>query len=264
MHVLICDDNAVNRFVSKRLLTQMLGCTVAECENGAEALSIVGRSSVDLVLLDVAMPVLDGFETLQALRDAPEYKHIPVVIMTAERRIEIVRKFVELGIAGYVLKPLRAEKFRAVIDGVRRNLRSTSQISLGRDTPALLVDGNLNYRQFFVQETERYGPIIQAESGAAAVAMFSRGAARIVFIGEDLGVIKADRLVQKLRAMASAYPIRIVALTEKPDGNRPPGIDALMLRTFVASAHHESIRRFVTVSIQVQEQVVEVEAGSDG
>jgi len=118
MHILICDDDAATRFVAKRLLTRDAGCTVAECANGAEALRLVNRGGVDLLLLDIGMPVVDGVEVLSAIRSSQQFAELPVIMLSRESRADIVARLVRLGVSGYLLKPLDAERLKAALDKV--------------------------------------------------------------------------------------------------------------------------------------------------
>lgn len=116
MHILICDDDASTRFVLRRFLTRDYGCAITECENGRLALAMLASSPVDLVILDLNMPVLDGLSTLELIRANPATAGLRVLILTEERGEQTVRRAAALGVAGFCAKPLSASRLRDKLD----------------------------------------------------------------------------------------------------------------------------------------------------
>jgi two-component system chemotaxis response regulator CheY len=122
MQVLICDDDPTTRFVIKRMLTHNFGCTVSECADGAQALEALAREKFTFIFLDLEMPGMNGLETLETIRKTPETKHLPVIVLSNERRREIVQRLLELGISEYLLKPPRAESLVPKVQKLRHSL----------------------------------------------------------------------------------------------------------------------------------------------
>jgi len=258
MHVLVCDDDPSTRFVIKRLLTQNLGCTITECGDGVEVLTKLDDEEADLVFLDIEMPLLDGLEVLEAIRSSPTLKTVPVVMMSRERREDMIVKLVRFGIDGYILKPLRTEKVLAALEPLRTKLATrrkrvrpgqAQDIHLSPDSPAMLVDGNLDYRHFFVTQSQKQGPVIQAASGAAALGLFRQNPVRLVFVGSQLGVLRAELLLGKLRAMAGGQPLRIIGVVDPADPTDASGLgfDDVMLRSYLPDKFKTELRRFSKV-----------------
>jgi CheY-like chemotaxis protein len=135
MHVLVCDDDSGTRFVVRRLLVRTFGCTVTECGDGVEALRLVGAGNVDLLVLDVEMPVMDGVEVLAAIRQSSEYKDLPVLMLSKERRKDVVVRLIKLGVSGYVLKPLSHDTFVAALKVAEAALRAGTPVSPERWQP---------------------------------------------------------------------------------------------------------------------------------
>ena len=104
---LVVDDSRVNRLVLVRLLAG-LGLEVLEAENGVEALDLLRAhaDAIDLVLLDVVMPELDGYETLAAMKADEATRHIPVIIVSAVEELDSVVRCIELGATDYLTKPI--------------------------------------------------------------------------------------------------------------------------------------------------------------
>jgi class 3 adenylate cyclase/CheY-like chemotaxis protein len=114
---LVVDDSRVNRLVLVRQLAA-LGIEAIESENGAEALEQLRATpgAIDLVLLDVIMPELDGYETLAALKADETIRHIPVIIVSGVEEQDSVVRCIELGATDYLTKPINANILRARIN----------------------------------------------------------------------------------------------------------------------------------------------------
>jgi len=104
---LVVDDSRVNRLVLTRLLSG-LGVEVLEAEHGVEALELLRApaTAIDVVLLDVMMPELDGYETLAAMKADDAIRHIPVIMVSGVEEQESVVRCIELGATDYLTKPI--------------------------------------------------------------------------------------------------------------------------------------------------------------
>jgi two-component system cell cycle response regulator len=109
---LVVDDNRLNRMLLGRALTE-LGVEPVEAENGLRALEIMAETPVDVVLLDLLMPVLDGYATLKRLRADDALRHIPVIVITAVDELDSVVRCIEMGATDYLPKPFDAAILRA-------------------------------------------------------------------------------------------------------------------------------------------------------
>jgi two-component system sensor histidine kinase/response regulator len=121
MRVLLVEDNPVNRKLATALL-QKHGHTVYVAENGREALAILDRQKADVVLMDLQMPVMDGFEAIRAIR-AKEQRgggHLPIVALTAYAMQGDRERSLEAGSDDYVTKPIRTTELFAAIERVTR------------------------------------------------------------------------------------------------------------------------------------------------
>jgi class 3 adenylate cyclase len=114
---LVVDDSRVNRLILVRQLTG-LQLEVLEAENGIEALELLRAdpAAVDVVLLDVLMPELDGYETLAAMKADEAIRHIPVIIVSGVEELESVVRCIELGATDYLAKPIDPAILRARIN----------------------------------------------------------------------------------------------------------------------------------------------------
>ena len=103
--ILVVDDDPVIRVLSTRALTA-LGCEVEEAEDGQQALSMIDRSAPDLVLLDVEMPGISGFETCALIRERDPGREIPVLIATGHTDSDTIEKAFQSGATDFITKPL--------------------------------------------------------------------------------------------------------------------------------------------------------------
>ena len=102
--ILVVDDVPDNLLLAGTLLKDLYKVKVAT--NGEKALAIVAADPPDLILLDVMMPVMDGYETCRRLKNQPELIDIPVIFLTAKGEVEDEEKGFQLGAVDYIVKPL--------------------------------------------------------------------------------------------------------------------------------------------------------------
>jgi adenylate cyclase len=124
--LLIVDDNKVNRLLLGRGLEQQ-GHAVDFAENGVQALDKLARERFDLILLDIQMPELDGYQVLERIIQDPDLRDIPVIMTTATEEIESVVRCIELGAEDYLTKPVNAVLLRARINASLEKKRLRDQ-----------------------------------------------------------------------------------------------------------------------------------------
>ena len=110
--LLVVDDNRVNRLLVGRTLEQF-GHRVTFAENGRLALEMLRSRPADLVLLDIEMPEMNGYQTLEALRADPKLRDIPVVMMSSVDEVDSVARCIEMGAEDYLFKPVNGVLLRA-------------------------------------------------------------------------------------------------------------------------------------------------------
>jgi two-component system sensor histidine kinase/response regulator len=108
--LLLAEDNRVNQALASRLLEKH-GYTVVIAENGREALLALDRESFDLVLMDVQMPEMDGFEATAAIRERERItgSRLPIIAMTAHAMKGDEARCLRAGMDGYISKPISAQ-----------------------------------------------------------------------------------------------------------------------------------------------------------
>lgn len=103
--ILVIDDDDMNLQIAKMILEKKLPCKVIGVDNGFDGLEILRTQRVNLVLLDILMPVYDGIEMLRDIRGNEKIKDIPVMMLTASGDIDDIQKAGKLGVKDYIKKP---------------------------------------------------------------------------------------------------------------------------------------------------------------
>ena len=116
--VLIAEDNATNRELLREIL-QERGCTVLEACNGQEVLCIMEQEQADVVLMDIGMPVMDGYATVRRIRQNPRFASLPVVAVTAFAMQGDRETILSSGFDGYLSKPVNP---RSIVEELSRLL----------------------------------------------------------------------------------------------------------------------------------------------
>ena len=111
--LLVVDDNEDNRYTLSLQLNVLGYHNIAIATNGHEALSVLHSKPFDLVLLDIMMPELNGYEVLERMRSSPELRNIPVIMISAVGELDSVVRCIELGAEDYLPKPFEPTLLRA-------------------------------------------------------------------------------------------------------------------------------------------------------
>ncbi len=110
--ILVVDDDLLNRLVLSTNLQEQ-GYEVAMAENGRQALDILSSQPFDVVLLDLVMPELDGFQVLEHMKRDSAQREIPVIVISALDEMESIIRCIEMGATDYLPKPFDAALLRA-------------------------------------------------------------------------------------------------------------------------------------------------------
>jgi PAS domain S-box-containing protein len=116
LNILLAEDNLVNQKITTRML-EKLGHAVTVANNGREALDAIGAQAFDLILMDIQMPEMSGFEATEAIRrqERASGKHLPIIALTAHAMDGDRERCLESGMDGYVSKPVRGEELARAI-----------------------------------------------------------------------------------------------------------------------------------------------------
>jgi class 3 adenylate cyclase len=111
--LLVVDDNEDNRYTLTRRLTREGYTNLTTANHGRQALELLRSKKFDLMLLDIMMPEMNGYEVLEQLKADPELRHLPVIMISAVGEVDSVVRCIELGAEDYLPKPFDATLLRA-------------------------------------------------------------------------------------------------------------------------------------------------------
>ena len=115
MKVLIIEDSPIMRMMLKGLLRQVNIMDVIETSNGLEGLKILNQESIQLILLDLHMPVMDGITFISEINKNSAWTKIPIIIVSSDSETGQVAKAIELGARTYITKPFGIENLKSAL-----------------------------------------------------------------------------------------------------------------------------------------------------
>lgn len=121
-HILVVDDSRMNRLKLSRSLEHQ-GYTVGLAEDGQQALDMLESQTFDVVLLDIIMPGMDGYQVLETIKADPELRHIPVIVISALDEIESAVRCIEMGAEDYLSKPFNPVLLKARLNACLQKKR---------------------------------------------------------------------------------------------------------------------------------------------
>ena len=167
--ILVVDDNASNRDLLSRRL-QREGYRVTSVEGGAAALAMIAAEGFDLVLLDLMMPGMSGFEVLNRLKADGGTRHIPVIMISALDELDSTVRCIEAGAEDYLPKPFNPVLLRARINACLEKKRLLDELHAEKERSEALL---LNLLPRTIVERMRSGQTAIADRVAEATVLFS-------------------------------------------------------------------------------------------
>jgi adenylate cyclase len=147
--LLVVDDNEDNRYILTQRLQREGYHHIQQAADGVEAMGLLTTQNIDLVLLDVLMPEMDGYQVLERIRHDVKLRNIPVIMISAIDEIETVVRCIEAGAEDYLQKPFNAvllrARIRASLEKKRLSDETTRQLQIirsvfGKYVPESIVD----------------------------------------------------------------------------------------------------------------------------
>jgi len=194
--VLIVDDNEVNRDLLVRRLKRQ-GYDVLVASNGFEALELMRSTALDLVLLDIMMPQMNGYQVLETLKADPALRYIPVIMISAVNDIESIVRCIELGAEDYLSKPFNPVLLRARINACLEKKR--------------LRDQEQAYLKKLAAEQEKSEQLLLNILPAPIAARLKQGESTIADSFADVTVLFAD-IVNFTKLSANLSPSELVEI----------------------------------------------------
>lgn len=224
--ILIVDDVAANR-LALRLLVRGPGRRILEADSGTDALRILLAEDISLILLDIEMPDMDGFETADLIRGSSRLKEVPIIFQSAHGSNSRVIQGYGLGAVDFIQKPIVPEILQARVDvflslqrKTRQLERTTSRLALAEARSRSIVetatDGIITFDQRGV--VEMFNPAAERMFGYSAGDIVGGGIESILIFPEGSTLFGSDGLL----ADGAASPVEMVA-TDEARGRRSDG-----------------------------------------
>lgn len=244
MKILVAEDDLVTREILKRVLMP-LADAIVEASNGVEALELIETEDPDFLFTDLQMPLLDGLAVVEAVRGSKSRSKLPIVCMSSVKDRDEITRLVKLGIADYILKPIRPndvqDRLRAVISrhgGWRQSPGMPGERAL------LLVNSDPAFQQLACELLEPHFSVQPATTGAQALRLFQTAVPRasVILVSEELSLLSEVQIVSMITKLA------LEASVETPDfwllsegGETAPDVAAHFSGTVRRSADRDSL-----------------------
>ncbi len=115
--ILLVDDNEVNLTIACKILHKT-GMKITTAQNGQEALNALASQSFDAILMDIQMPVMDGYAATRIIRENPDWQHLPIIAMSANVLVNDVKKALDSGMDAHIAKPLNIDVMLNTINDI--------------------------------------------------------------------------------------------------------------------------------------------------
>jgi adenylate cyclase len=183
-HLLVVDDNKVNRLLLGRSLEQQ-GHQVEMAENGRQALEMMHARPFDLVLLDIEMPEMDGYQVLEKVATDLKIRDIPIIITSALEEIESVVKCIEMGAEDYLTKPVNPVLLKARIGASleKKRLRdqqrelikkfATSEVASDLETSGFALGGKFVEATVMFSDIRSFTSIAESQTPAETIELLN-------------------------------------------------------------------------------------------
>ena len=183
--LLIVDDNEDNRYTLTRRLRREGYANLTTADNGRQALDLIESQPCDLVLLDIMMPQMNGYQVLEHLKSNPALRQIPVIMISAVDELDSVVRCIELGAEDYLPKPFNPALLRARVGASleKKRLRDEVRTSLARE------------REYVAQlkaEKERSEALLRNILPSPVVVRLNAGETPIADRFENVSILFAD------------------------------------------------------------------------
>jgi len=186
MRVLVVDDSKTARSVIRKILNAIGYEDVLEAANGEEALEVVCQETVDFVLCDWNMPVVDGLDFVRALQDSP-YAELPVVMVSSESYASRIIEVIRAGAQGYIRKPFKPATLRDKIEEVKMKLALRRKSDEGSTLAGSLAEVGFPELVQFIASGSLSGQLELANDDESGTLDFRDGEVRAAQLGDRTG-----------------------------------------------------------------------------
>ena len=202
--ILIADDQAMALAAIQAAL-ELEGYKTFVAKDGIEALEILDDTPIDIIIADVAMPRMNGYQLYKAVRQDPRWVRIPFIFLTARSMASDIRYGKELGADDYLTKPFHLEDLRAIISGKLKRIEKITRIAQNENEEDIVVDTlrmSPAQHRFWIGEIE----VSLSVREYALLLHLARNAGKVVSL-ETLCQVTHDLDTNKVEAGSLLYPL---------------------------------------------------------
>ncbi len=245
--VLLVDDESTGRRLLRRWIERGFDGHVVEASNGLEALEAMAAEEFDLVVLDLMMPVLDGTETLSLIRSDPTYGDIEVVVATQLASEQKVHDIISLGVADYILKPLRydsvVDRLHQIVNRAREKKRERLRHS---DLATILIaDPDPNFCDFAVSALAGRFRGIASRTAAETLVHVLKNEPDLIMLSSTLPGLPFEMLGKKVLALAQSRHGKVCLITDTRLSSLDKAFAGQVVRTFVPETFASQVAKLV-------------------
>ena len=265
--ILLVDDEPTQCLLLSKMLEGMPHYQVIEAHNGLSALGTLRREQVDLIILDVTMPVMDGFETLAAIREDAELSHIAVIMCTAVNTRKEVVRILQQGVADYIVKPVNKQIFLQKVqrvlgideaDQIAAESDYTQPVTKSLVHSVLIADEDPDFRGMVRKILDPYYDIIEANDGVSALGLALSTNPQAILLGKLRVTLDAKSVLSKLRSSIRQRKTKVYrifstaseSIEERGLGGQTTSEEyhGSMIRTLDADVLYSRLRQMVGLS----------------
>ncbi len=215
--LIVESDKNTRRLLSKMIIKKYPFCTLIEATNGIEALVAIENENPHVVFLEARLPMMNGFEMLTIVRNNYRYRYLPIYILTSVHEREIVLKFAQIGVNGYILKPITNTVIYSSIDKIIAIMNANEKQVAEKKKSIILLDSDPVFTTFFTAVCSPFAIIRIASTSKELFRMATQDMPTDVCIVEikndsDRADLDEHFIAKKLRNIAGPSEIKIYLL----------------------------------------------------
>lgn len=206
-NVLVVDDSPQDLEIVSMYLKGI--AKVHTASNGKKALEYVKQNKIDVILLDVEMPYMDGFETLECLRRMEECINVPVILLTGIRDKETVLNSVIMGVDGYLIKPVERKTLQnKVVEVYRKRCKNRKA-----KKTVLLIDDDMSYlKQLNSMLQDKYN-VFMINSAKLALEYLLKHVPDVIVLDYQMPLYNGASMMKLMQKSSTGSDIPIIVLS---------------------------------------------------
>ena len=255
--ILLVEDNRDNQKLAERVL-ESSGARVDTAENGREAVTMAAQTLYDLIIMDLMMPVMDGFQATEEIRaEEVAPNRVPIVALTAHATEGYRARCLDAGMDDYVSKPFKKDRFLAVVDQwVDRR-------------PLVLITDDAPENRLIVKRFLMLGGdyrLMFAANGREALETFERQHISLVLLDMEMPILNGFETARTMRSLPNGDAVPIIAMTAHTDARElarctEAGCTTVIQKPLVRKALNALVAKHVKLRVDEElEAVAEPEA----